>query len=440
MTNVTVIDTIMGAGKTSYIIEHMNRAYVDGLFGSSECRFIYVTPLLDEVERVKEACPDLRFKDPKPIHGRKYYGLQTLIEGRENIATTHELFKLLTQETKEALLAANYTLVIDEVLTCCDLFDGLTKYDQNDLFNTGKVFIDPQTRRLRWDNENHGTYIGKFSHVKHLCDNGNLAVYADGSKSKRVLIWQFPTEFLECFNEVYVLTYLFHGSPMRSYLEAEGVSLNIKAVSGDRKLGYRLVAWDDCNERQIKANIRQLVTIYEGKGNDIGTPKDRKQPLSVSWFKKADAAALKKLRGNTVTFFKNHAKTPAGSNSWATFKDYRTKLKGEGYSGKGCWIPLNTKATNVFAHKRSMAYLANRFTLPILRNYFAGRGINMNDDIYAISEMIQVLWRTAIRNDEPVTVYIPSERMRVLFKLWLEADSTSELIEALSPEPKRLAA
>lgn len=440
MTNVTVIDTIMGAGKTSYIIEYMNRAYIDGLFNSSDRRFIYVTPLLDEVERVKQACPDLRFKDPKPIHGRKYYGLQKLIEGRENIATTHELFKLLTQETREALLAANYTLVIDEVLTCCDLFDGLTKCDQNDLFTTGKVFIDAQTRRLRWNHEKHGSYVGKFSPVKHLCDNGNLAVYADDPKNKRVLIWQFPTEFLECFNEVYVLTYLFQGSPMRSYLEAEGVSLTLKAVSGDREHGYQLVAWGDCNEQQIKVNIRDLVKIYEGKGNDIGTPKGRQQPLSSSWFKRADATTLKRLRGNTVTFFKNHAKTPSGFNSWTTFKDHRPKLKGAGYSGSGCWIPLNTKATNVFAHKKSMAYLANRFSLPVLRNYFAGRGIDMDDDIYAISEMVQVLWRTAIRNGEPVSVYIPSERMRNLFKLWLEADSSSQLIEALYPEPKRLAA
>ncbi|MEP6388395.1 MAG: hypothetical protein ABJ056_00605, partial [Halioglobus sp.] len=141
----------------------------------------------------------------------------------------------------------------DEVLTCCDLFDGLTKYDQDDLFDTGKVFVDAETRRLRWNHGTHGNYVGKFSHVKHLCDNGNLAVYAEGSKSKRVLVWQFPTEFLECFDEVYVLTYLFEGSAMRSYLEAEGVSLTLKAVSGDRERGYQLVAWDDCNEQQIKA-------------------------------------------------------------------------------------------------------------------------------------------------------------------------------------------
>ena len=215
MTNVTVIDTIMGAGKTSYIIEFMNRSHVKGMFHAPQRRFIYVTPLLDEVERVKQACPDLRFKDPKPIHGRKYYGLQKLIDDQENIATTHELFKMLTQETRQSLLASNYTLVIDEVLTCCDFFDGLSKYDQDDLFNSGKVYIDEASRRLRWNHDEHGRYVGKFSPIKHLCDNGNLVVYSDGRGSKRVLIWQFPTEFLECFDEVFVLTYLFQGSPMK---------------------------------------------------------------------------------------------------------------------------------------------------------------------------------------------------------------------------------
>ncbi len=215
MTNVTVIDTIMGAGKTSYIIEYMNRAYVDGLFNAPARRFIYVTPLLDEVERVKDACPDLGFKDPKPIHGRKFFGLQKLIDDRENIATTHELFKLITQETRETLMKANYTLVIDEVLTCCDFFDDLSKHDQDDLFTSGKVYIEEATNRLRWNHDEHGDYVGKFSPIKHLCDNGNLAVYADGKHGKRVLIWQFPTEFLECFREVFVLTYLFQGSPNR---------------------------------------------------------------------------------------------------------------------------------------------------------------------------------------------------------------------------------
>jgi hypothetical protein len=395
--------------------------------------FIFVTPLLSEVERVQAECLNLRFKDPKPIHGRKFYGLQRLIEEGMNIATTHELFRMLTKETHELLKASNYTLVIDEVLTCCDQYKDLTQHDQKDLFQSGKLLIEETTRRLRWNHKDHASYDGKFNTVKHLCDNGNLAVYAEGEGSKQVLLWQFPTEFLECFDQVFVLTYLFQGSPMRSYLEAEGVSVDLKAVSGDRESGYQLVPWHEHSEGGEKSKIRDLITVYEGKGNLIGTPNGKEQPLSASWFKRANAETLTKLRGNAVTFFKNHAKTPAKDNAWTTFKDSRAKLKGEGFSGSGCWIPLNTKATNAFAHKRSMAFLANRFSLPVLRNFFVGRGIEVDDELYAISEMVQVLWRTAIRNGEPVMLFIPSERMRSLFKLWLNCGNTAELIKRLRP-------
>ncbi|MBB5722882.1 hypothetical protein FHS72_002512 [Loktanella ponticola] len=441
MTKVTVIDTIMGAGKTSYIINFMNKTGVQETFDAPERRFIYVTPLLSEVERVQTACPDLRFKDPKPIHGRKFYGLQRLIEDGQNIATTHELFRMLTPEVCKLINDANYTLVIDEVLTCCDHFKELTAHDQRDLFGSGKLYVENDgSGRLRWNHKDHGNYVGKFSSVKHLCDNGNLAVYADRRGKRGVLLWQFPTEFLGCFDEVFVLTYLYHGSAMSSYLEAKGVPVSLMAVSGDREQGYSLTRWDEHSEALKKAEIRNLITIYEGPGNRIGTPNGREQPLSSSWFKRQSSKTLAKLRGSTVTFFKNHAKTCAGENAWTTFKDHRAKLKGAGYAGKSCWISLNTKSTNDYAHKRSMAYLANIFCLPVLRNYFAANGVVMNDDAFAISEMVQVIWRTAIRNGEPIMLYIPSERMRNLFKLWLECDSTAELMQRLQPETKVLAA
>ena len=441
MTKVTVIDTIMGAGKTSYMIEVMNRSYPERLFGGHDRRFIFVTLLLDEVERIKDQCPDLKFKDPKPINGHKLKGLLHLINNQENIATTHALFKEITQETKEALNAANYTLVIDEALTCCEVLKDLTKHDQDDLFEAGKIYREEGTHNLRWDNNKHNAYQGKFSKIKDQCNNGNLAVYTKEKTARKILIWQFPTAFLKCFEEVYILTYLFQGSAMCSYLEAEGVPFELKAVLGNRKDGYELISWDDHDEREAKTKIRNLVTIHEGKGNDIGIPINRKNPLSSSWFKKASPATLKVLHGNTVTFFKNHAKTPSRENAWTTFKTCQPKLKGPAYSGKGCWIPLNTKATNDFKHKRSMAYLSNRFLPPVLSNFFVHRGVEINDDIFAISEMVQVIWRTAIREDEPIHLYIPSERMRNLLKLWLKCDSTSELMQKLDKKtPFKIAA
>ena len=43
----------------------------------------------------------------------------------------------------------------------------------------------------------------------------------------------------------------------------------------------------------------------------------------------------------------------------------------------------------------------------------------MHDDEYALSEMIQWIWRSAIRDGKEIWVYIPSRRMRELLKKWL---------------------
>ena len=39
--------------------------------------------------------------------------------------------------------------------------------------------------------------------------------------------------------------------------------------------------------------------------------------------------------------------------------------------------------------------------------------------------MIQFIWRSAIRNGEPVNVFIPSKRMRILLQKWLKDEYES---------------
>lgn len=45
-TQVTVVDAIMGAGKTSWVIDYLNH--------NRDENFIYVTPFVDETERIKK--------------------------------------------------------------------------------------------------------------------------------------------------------------------------------------------------------------------------------------------------------------------------------------------------------------------------------------------------------------------------------------------------
>ena len=54
------------------------------------------------------------------------------------------------------------------------------------------------------------------------------------------------------------------------------------------------------------------------------------------------------------------------------------------------------------------------------KNFYAKHGLAFNEEQYALSTMIQWIWRSAIRRGEDIWVYIPSKRMRMLMIRWLD--------------------
>ena len=47
----------------------------------------------------------------------------------------------------------------------------------------------------------------------------------------------------------------------------------------------------------------------------------------------------------------------------------------------------------------------------------------MDQDGYALSEMLQWIWRSAIRDGKEINLYIPSKRMRTLLTDWIDETS-----------------
>jgi hypothetical protein len=95
------------------------------------------------------------------------------------------------------------------------------------------------------------------------------------------------------------------------------------------------------------------------------------------------------------------------------------------------YMAFNMRATNDYANVRAMAYLVNVFPNKDIKDYFNEQGVETSDDLLAVSTLVQWLWRGCIRKDkpEPLYVYVPSERMRGLFREWLAADSTKEFVD-----------
>ncbi len=116
-TNIKVVDSIMGTGKTSYAIQLMNEA-------SKDKHFIFVTPFIKEIDRIRASVTGRTFKAPTVDNenNTKMNSLKRLISEGADIATTHELFSRADNELMELLEWNNYTLILDEVLELFHLY------------------------------------------------------------------------------------------------------------------------------------------------------------------------------------------------------------------------------------------------------------------------------------------------------------------------------
>ncbi|MBB4287876.1 hypothetical protein [Roseospira goensis] len=459
---ITVIDAIMGAGKTTFAHASMKKTVAAHPQAASRLsnptwddyasevpseasndnapvpapRFIYVTPFLDEVQRAKDACPDLDFQDPRSIDGRpKWLHFEALLKDGQNIATTHALLPFLSDDGIQAIRDHGYRLVVDEALEGIDLHRTLTTKEIDHLLRERWIVVDPDTGAVRWIYGDHQGH--RFEDVQRLARTGSLFL-VEG----KFLVWEFPKAALDAFREITILTYLFEGSTLSAYFRANDYPYRVLGIDRDGTLRPR----EEVNEGAIKAAIRQRLTVYEGPKNAIGAfrPKGAKrgsQKFTVAHLSGMSPEKMKTVATTVRKFIERDAKAPAKDVAWTTFKEFRERLTGRGFSDPDCFIPVNARASNDWCHKTTMIYLANRFPNPVLTRYIQDKGQDHSADLFALSEMLQWLWRGCIRvQDGPsMTVFIPSERMRSLLKAWLETDTIPELLERLDGGVGKLA-
>lgn len=407
---VNIVDAIMGAGKTQSIMNYINQSDEDE-------KFLVITPFLDEIDRYRKYCSCKNFKAPtflkddKDEKGSKLNDLKRLIGKGDNIVSTHALFQKFDNELIDLCRAQNYTLIMDEVANVIEEYT-ITKQDFEILKNT-YVEINPETKQLIWKEE-YSDYKGKFDNEKRLCELGSLVCYGDN-----LMVWLFPIETFNSFRNIYILTYYFDMQMQKYYYDYYGVQYIYWSVQGDSMENYHLIPYNS-NIKYTSYDYSKLIHICENeKLNMIG---DRDSDLSFSWYSRnKDNASMKILKKNIYNFFHNVRNTKSTDYIWTTFKEYQTILKGKGYT-KG-YLPCNCRATNEYRDRTSVAYLINRYLNPFIKNFFTMNHISVDENGYALSEMLQFIWRSAIRDGKEIWVYIPSIRMRNLLKQWIKQNS-----------------
>ena len=221
---------------------------------------------------------------------------------------------------------------------------------------------------------------------------------------------------------------VFTGLSSDDYAKINSIFINgngVKFLNDKGEYEFNIV---DYMEEYDYKSLSKLINIYEGKLNAIGEDKDgRKKPLSSTWYKEATGEKLKLVQNNTYNYFRNICNKKSNEVLWTVFKfraetpetkkNRMTKIKPNGYNKS--FESCNCRATNNYRDRDTVAYLINRYNSPVIINFFKDRGAEIDEDAFALSEMLQFIWRTAIRDGKPINVYIPSKRMRNLLKAWL---------------------
>ena len=397
-------------------------------------KFVFITPLLTECHRIAgtvyneddpykrpiildqdntsvlyEQIEDAPLKNRLFKHpyfskkGGKSESLPFLLQNRDNIVSTHQLFVNLTPEVLKH--AKEHILIIDEMLSVYEIYSQFSIEEVQQMFKNEWLTLKEDSITLIFNRKKYGeiteenldptlnTYYETFA---TLCDLGQLMLI-----DNKVVIWELAVDTLKAFKEIWIATYMFEDNLMATYLNAHNIEYEII------KFGKK------------PSEIKHLITIYEdtprSKLNEIG---NKDSALSATSHKRTEIKD--ELSSNLDNFIRNKIKAKKADILWTTFKESKNRIQRNNiHNYTNQWLAYNTKATNSYGDRHTVAYLINLYPNPELVKASSYRGHSVKEDIYAISEMVQFIWRSAIRNNEPINLYIPSSRMRNFLIKWL---------------------
>ena len=399
---VKVCDAICGKGKTQSCITMMNE--------NKKERYIFITPYLSEVDRIKSQCACRDFVSPEQTYEfgfSKLEALHKLLKDKKNIASTHALFGLYNDDTRELIEKGGYTLVLDEVLNIFQQVDMSS--DDIDILVNSNTLIEDKDKYI-WDSDEYKT--GAFDTIKYRAKSNNLLKYRN-----EMYFWSIPPDVFKAFKNIYILTYMFQYQMQKYFFDVNDIQFELIGTKNENG-AFRFCPVEEMDRR---IDLRDKIHILDSeKMNEIGNENGS---LSFSWYRRVtsakDQTTFNKLKSNLYNLFCNIFKGNPNEKMWSTFKDYQELLKGKGYS-KG-FIAYNRRATNEFVNKKYLAYCINVYMQTWAKNYLIDRGAkNINENMYAMSILIQWIFRSAIRKGEEIWLYLPSLRMRKVFEKWLD--------------------
>lgn len=434
MKPIRVVSSMPGSGKTSWVFSHIKE--------NSNDKWIFVSPYLKECGgletktninhkgRIREELPELDFQVPTPLYqgASKSKAFKELIKNGKNVSTTHQLWKMMDSECAEIIYKQGYKIIIDESLNLIQTYEDFDQMDMRVALQGQMIIKQGGTHRLQWNDELYPNYSkGKFKEIKHLCDVGALYLYGD-----EVIIHQVPPQAILAASEVIVLTYGFKHSVMGAWCDVCSIPYTIDTT-------VKLYKTNEEIRDELRERINLLDTpkcITEINSNSLSSI------FTSGWFdNEFTDDNKKKIKASIDWFVKQYF--DKGNIFWTTFKKSKDDLKSKRFTRhkkvtldgrtwkRDPFVPKNMRASNEYRDCTNCIYLVDVRMNPYLKSYLFKHGAEgFVEDVYSLLEMIQFIFRGAVRNQQGdllgnhLNLIVGSPRMKRLLEGWLEGQIT----------------
>lgn len=380
----------------------------------------------------------MQFKEPSDTGAlpTKSADLLRLLSEGQNVVLSHELFKLLNDTAIECIKEFDYTLFLDEEIEVVEM-SGITQDDLKILKEQNLMETDPTSKKVKWlDSQYHGDFERTKREIQQK------ALY---EVEPNIILWQLPPGIFEAFHQVYIMTFLFRGSMLYLYFQKNGISFQYSHVEKDSQGKYYFSqGYEEVSELE-KSRIKFLLDVHDGRLNTNYLPESKKKRdiqeysgLSSSWHQsRKNKEYINILKRNAMNYIQNYRHAPKDTVMWTTFKPAVNKYENRRMKANCRWsgriscnectrpcgvnfVSCNARATNRYADRTTLIYLCNIFPVPPVVQYLSqGTTAEFDANLYALAQLMQWIWRSAIRSGEAVSLYLPSARMRELLLDWL---------------------
>lgn len=415
-----------------FIPTHNTTKMLEWIDNNPNEKYFYVSPNLSEVDvdgRIHNGVERVEFVSPSvDEHGTKIEHLNELLVQGKNIACTHKLYLSMDNFSMELIRDRGYTVILDEEINVIQSYDQYSFSDIKWLIQQGYISVDETDGSVTWLKEDDllNSTDHRYFYCKNLCDKKSLYLTRfdiSSEKAKKVMmVTQVPIKLLECAKRVVVITYLFKGSVLDRFLTLKG---------------FEVEKFNDVRLESVKpSSFKDLLTII---------PPDRfiedYAMTSRWWHKEVTAESIKKVNN----FLLRNARRYANDCTDVLWTCPKERAKGVsrskgflvnpiGYVNspdlnggkKSNWLSVHTRATNDYANKRVLMHCYNRFPLVDVASYLQDYGYPIDNNVFAVSELVQWLWRGCIRKGEPMVVVMGNKRMYNLLMRWLNDEFEGE--------------